>query len=49
MILNTNYELEEYRLRRGREYSEVFKKVGELELVEIGAYEQLLKIPLVVL
>ena len=29
MIVNTNYELEEFRLRRGKEYAQMFKKVAE--------------------
>lgn len=49
MVLNTNYELTEYRLRRGKEYSQMFKKVSEMELAEIVAYDELLRIPLAVL
>jgi hypothetical protein len=32
MLLNSNYELEQYRLRRGREYAQLFKQVAEFEL-----------------
>ena len=28
MLLNSNYELEQYRLRRGKEYAMVFKRVA---------------------
>ena len=29
MLVNTNYELEQYRVRRGKEYAQVFKKVAQ--------------------
>ena len=42
MCLNCNYELEQYRLRKGKEYSLIFKKVAESELTIETAYRQLL-------
>jgi hypothetical protein len=36
-------------MRRGKEYNQMFKKAAEMELVELAAYEELLKIPLAIL
>lgn len=49
MVIDTNYEVEQYRFRRGTDYNEVFKKVSDMEMTELTAYEQLLKIPLAAL
>lgn len=49
MVANINYELLEYRIRRGKEYNQMFKKAAEMELAELAAYEELLKIPLAIL
>ena len=46
MLVSCNQEVEEYRVRRGKEYAQVFKGVAQLELTELAAYEQLLQIPL---
>ena len=46
MLVNTNYQLAEYRVRRGKEYATMFKKVAEDELEEIVEYEKLLQIPI---
>jgi len=49
MIVNCNYELQQFRKRRGKEYAQMFKKVAEQEMAEINAYEGLLAIPLAAL
>ena len=49
MVVNCNFELEQFRLRRGKEYSQLFKKIAEQEMAEMNAYEGLLSIPLTVL
>lgn len=33
MVINTNYELEIYKKRRGEEYNAIFKKVADAELL----------------
>lgn len=46
MLVSCNQEVEEYRVRRGKEYAQVFKAVAHLELNELTSYQQLLQIPL---
>jgi regulator of replication initiation timing len=45
MVANTNYEIEQYKLRRGEEYEKLFRNVAEKELAELSLYNQLLSIP----
>jgi hypothetical protein len=49
MVVNCNFELEQFKLRRGKEYAQMFKKVAEQEMAEMNAYESLLAVPLAVL
>lgn len=38
MVANTNYEIEQYKLRRGREYGQLFKAVAEKEMEQLNIY-----------
>jgi hypothetical protein len=33
MLININYEIEQFRLRRGKEYASLFRNVAEKELI----------------